>query len=91
MLQNAGHRGRPIGRALWIVVGIVVLMVFGDELLLLALTLAMAAMATAWWIHHRVGRQAQTADAELAPVTHLPQRHVIKASAHGSSRRPSAA
>jgi hypothetical protein len=59
-----------IGEAIWIVAGIVVLMAFGDELVLLALALAIAAMATAWWIH---------------------QRHVIKASGHASSRRPSAA
>jgi hypothetical protein len=91
MSQNIGHRGHPIGEAIWIVAGIVVLMAFGDELVMLALGLAIAAMATAWWIHHRVGRQAQAADAELAPVTHLPQRHVIKASGHTSSRRPSAA
>jgi hypothetical protein len=88
-----GHRGsgHPIGEAVWILAGIVVLMAFGDELVILSLALAIAAMTTAWWIHHRVGHRAQTTDAEFAPVTHFRPRDVIKASAHASSRRPRAA
>ena len=93
MLQTkiGGHGGHPIGEAIWIVAGIIVLMAFGDELVLLALALAIAAMATAWWIRHRVGRRAQTSGAELAAVTQLRQRNVTRASAHASSRHPSAA
>jgi len=91
MTTIGGHRGHPIGEAIWIVAGIIVLMAFGDELVLLALALAVAAMATGWWIHHRVGRRGQTSETEMASVTHLCRRNVTKASAHASSRRPSAA
>jgi hypothetical protein len=93
MLQTTinGHRGHPTGEAIWILAGIVVLMAFGDELVLLSLALAIAAMTATWWIRHRAGRRAQTTDPDLAPVTHLGQRGVIKASAHKSFRHPSAA
>jgi hypothetical protein len=90
MLQTtfSGHRNsHAFGEAIWIVAGIIVLMAFGDELVLLSLAVAIAAMTTAWWVHHRLGRRAQTTDAQLAPVTHLRPREPQTP----SSRRASAA
>lgn len=89
MLQTfSGHRNsHAFGEAMWIVAGIIVLMAFGDELVLLSLALAIAAMTAAWWIHHRLGHRAETEDAKLAHVTHLRQREVKTT----SSRRASAA
>lgn len=93
MLQTTfgGHRAHPLGEAIWILAGIVVLMAFGDELVVLSLASAITAMTATWWIHRRVGRRAHTTEADLAPVTHLGRRDVIKASAHASTRRPNAA
>ena len=73
MMQTtiSGHRGSPIGEAVWIVAGIIVVMAFGDALVVLALALALAAMAAAWWIHHTADRRVQDNDGHLAPVTQL--------------------
>ena len=73
MLQTtiSGHRGSPIGEAVWIVMGIIVVMAFGDVLVVLALAVAIAAMAAAWWLHHVTGQRVQRTDAQLASVTEL--------------------
>jgi hypothetical protein len=44
----------PIAEALWILAGIVLLLAYGDALLVLALAFAIVAMTTAWWIHRKV-------------------------------------
>ncbi|GBG36050.1 hypothetical protein [Mycobacterium montefiorense] len=41
----------PIGEAVWISAGIIMLLAFGDALALLALALTIAIMATAWWTY----------------------------------------
>jgi hypothetical protein len=89
MLQtfSGSRNSHAFGEAMWIVAGIIVLMAFGDELVLLSLAVAIAAMTTAWWVHHRLGRRALTAEAKLAPVTHLRPRDPKTT----SSRRASAA
>ena len=104
MLQTTiGQRDRSIaetlwnwrGEALWIFVGIVLLVVFVDPLILSAL--ATLAVAATWWayrkVQHRVEKNVRS-DAELATVTHLRptlagQRE--KTSAHAPWLGPSAA
>jgi hypothetical protein len=83
------------GEALWIFVGIVLLVVFVDPLILLAL--ATVAVAAPWWAYRKVQHRAERvvrSDAELATVTHLRptlagQRE--KTSAHAPWLGPSAA
>jgi hypothetical protein len=101
MLQTTtGQRDRSIaqtpwnwrGEALWIFVGIVLLVVFVDPLILLAL--ATVAVAAAWWAYGKVQQRTERSDAELATVTHLHptlagQRE--KTSAHAPWLGPSAA
>jgi hypothetical protein len=81
MLQTTiGQRDRSIaealwnwrGEALWIFVGIVLLVVFVDPLILSAL--ATVAVAATWWAYRRVQHRVEKnvrSDAELATVTHL--------------------
>jgi hypothetical protein len=57
------------GEALWIFVGIVLLVVFVDPLILLAL--ATVAVAAARWAYRKVQHRTERSDAELATVTHL--------------------
>jgi hypothetical protein len=61
----------PIGEAVWSAAGIIILLAFGDVLLLLALVAVTAAMAAAWWTYRSAARHAQTSDADLATVTQL--------------------
>lgn len=80
------------GEALWILVGIVLLVVFVDPLILLAL--ATVAMAAAWWAYRMVQHRTERSEAELATVTHLRptlagQRE--KTAAHAPWLGPSAA
>jgi peptidoglycan/LPS O-acetylase OafA/YrhL len=99
MQQTIGghhHTHYPIGQAVWIVAGIVVLLAFGDALLLLVLTFAVVTMITAWWTHRKVEHPVDGTDSELASVT--PMRPALigqhspkKASGHASWRGPSAA
>ena len=104
MLQNTtGQRDRSIaemlwdfrGEALWVLVGVVLLVAFVDPVILLAL--ATVAVAAAWRayrkVQHRVEKNVRS-DAELATVTHLRptlagQRE--KTSAHAPWLGPSAA
>jgi hypothetical protein len=59
----------PIGEAVWITAGIIVVLVFGDALVLSALALAIVAMTTAWWTYRKVQRVARRND--VASVTAL--------------------
>jgi hypothetical protein len=81
MLQTtSGQRDRSIaemlwdfrGEALWVLVGVVLLVAFVDPLILLALaTVAVAAVRWAYRkVQHRVEKNVRS-DAELATVTHL--------------------
>ncbi|WAC92045.1 hypothetical protein [Mycobacterium sp. Aquia_213] len=66
--NNESHY--PVGEAVWAVAGIVLLFAFGDVLVLLALALAVAGLAAAWWSYRQVQRDEQ-GDDELAPVTQI--------------------
>lgn len=95
---SSGQHGThlPIAEALWILAGIILLIAFGDALVLLVLAFAVVAMTTAWWIYRKVEQRAGRNDAELAPVTHLRpawtgHRDRKETSAHASWRGPSAA
>ena len=92
---TSGHHNYPIDEGPWILAGIIILIAFGDALVLLAAVFAIVTMTTAWWIHHKVEHRVERNDAELAPVTHLRpaltgQRDLEKTSAHASWRGPSA-
>jgi hypothetical protein len=84
MLQTtiSEHRGNPIGEAVWIVAGIIVVMAFGDVFVVLALALAIAAMTATWWVHRTAGQHEQRNDAQLASVTQLRAGSVRQTSAH---------
>lgn len=86
----------PIGEAVWILAGMIVLIAFGDLLILLALAFAVVTMTTAWWTYRTVEHRVERNDAELATVTHLPaafsdKRDLEKTSTRASWRGPSAA
>lgn len=86
----------PIGEAVWIVAGIIVMFAFGDALTLLALALVIVTMTTAWWIDRKVEHRVQRSDAEWASATHLRPALTVqpgreKTSAHASWRGPRAA
>jgi hypothetical protein len=98
MLQTTtGQRDRSIaetlwdfrGEALWVLVGIVLLVVFVDPLILLAL--ATAAVAAGWWAYRTVQHRVKRSDTELATVTHLRPAFTKEASAHTPWHGPSAA
>ena len=83
----SGHS--PIGEAVWIVAGIIIMFAFGDAFVLSALAFGIVTMTGAWFTHRQAERRAERNDAEMAPVTHLRpaltgQRHLKKSSAHGS-------
>jgi hypothetical protein len=61
----------PLGEAVWISAGIIMVLAFGDVLVLLALALAIAAMTTAWWTYRKAQRGGQSNSAGLASVTQL--------------------
>jgi hypothetical protein len=90
----SGHY--PLGEAVWVIAGIIILFAFGDALVLLALAFAIAAMAAGWLTYRQVERRTERSDSEMAPVTHLrsaltPQHDSNKNSAHASWHGPSAA
>jgi ABC-type bacteriocin/lantibiotic exporter with double-glycine peptidase domain len=84
---------------LWIVAGIVLLLAFGDALVLLVLAFAIVAITTAWWTYRKVAARTERVarnDAQLASVSQLrpafaSQRDLKKTSAHAPWRGPSAA
>lgn len=65
----------PIAETLWVIAGTVLLLALGDVVILVALALAAAAVATAWWIRRTAGRRALRDDVALAAVSHLPAGH----------------
>ena len=86
----------PIAETLWVLAGIILILAYGDALVLSALALAIVWMTTAWWIHHRAAHGVQRNNAELASVTHLSRastsrRDLKNTSAHANWRGPSAA
>jgi len=90
----SGHS--PIGEAVWIVAGIIIMFAFGDAFVLSALAFGIVAMTGASWTYRRAERRAERNDAEMAPVTHLrpaltAQRQLKETSAHASWHGPSAA
>jgi hypothetical protein len=58
----------PIGKAVWMAAGIIVLMAFGDALILLALAFAIVATTKAWWIHHQVERSVEINEWLRSPI-----------------------
>jgi hypothetical protein len=60
----------PIGEAVWISAGIIVVLVFGDALVLSALALAIVAITTAWWAYRKV-EHGGPGSTDLASVTAL--------------------
>jgi hypothetical protein len=91
-----GHHGAhfPVAEAFWTVVGITLLLAFGDVLVVLALTVAVVGMAAAWWIHHQAAHAIKVDDAALAPVTQLrpaSQRDAKKTAPQAPWRGPTAA
>jgi hypothetical protein len=86
----------PFGEAVWISAGIILVLAFGDVLVLLALAAAIVAMTTAWWTYRKAQRGGQRNVAGLASVTQLRptstgQRDLKKTSAQAPWRGPSAA
>ena len=55
-ITSRHHETRyPIAETLWILAGIILVLTYGDALLVLALAFAVATMTMAWWIHRKVG------------------------------------
>ncbi len=86
----------PIGEAVWISAGIILLLAFGDIVVLLALAAAIATMTAAWWTYRKAQRGGQTNGAAVASVTQLRpaptgQRDLKNTSAQAQWRGPSAA
>ncbi|BAX94900.1 hypothetical protein [Mycobacterium shigaense] len=70
MLQNP--KGRyPIGEAVWILAGIVILLALGDIAVVLALGAAGVAIAAIWYVHRNIEHPAEHDVTELARVTPL--------------------
>jgi hypothetical protein len=92
------HNAVGIVGAFWIIAGVVGVIGVGGGLTRLALALAI--VATEWWlipqVDHRLERNDARTDAEMAPVTRLRpastgQPDLTMTSAHASWRGPSAA
>lgn len=60
----------PVSEAVWIAAGLIMLLAFGDILVLLALALAIVAMTAAWLGYRKVRQRGQGND-DLASVTQL--------------------
>ncbi|MCV7029197.1 hypothetical protein [Mycobacterium sherrisii] len=59
----------PIGEAIWITVGIVLMFAFGDAFVLSALAMAAATMVAAWWAYRKVEHEPKPAGSSAAPAT----------------------
>jgi hypothetical protein len=86
--------------ALWILAGIILMLAFGDVLVLLALVFAIVTLTAAWWTawstYRTVEHCVERDDAELAPVAHLRPTSTSRCdlkmtSVHAPWRGPSAA
>jgi ABC-type nickel/cobalt efflux system permease component RcnA len=96
MRYNTISGRSPIGEAVWIVAGIIIMFAFGDAFVLSALAFGIVIMTGAWLTYRRAERRAEKNDAEMVPVIQLrpaltAQRHSQKAAAHETWRGPSAA
>lgn len=89
--QRGARSHYPIAEALWLLAGAVLLLAFGDEVILVGLALAVAAMAAIWWIHRHVERRAHGGDVRLAAVTVLGRDRADPAAGHTLWRGPRAA
>jgi len=74
--------------------GIIMVIAFGDVLTLLAVALAI--VATAWWVSRKLDHRVARNDARMAAVTHLRpaltgQRELKRTPAHSSPGTPRAA
>lgn len=88
--RNGTHRMEAA--AFWIFAAIIVVMAFGDFLILLAVALAIVTAIS--WIYREIERRSQRNDAEMAPVAHLRPAlasYPKKTPAHLSWRGPRAA
>ncbi|WP_155945913.1 hypothetical protein [Mycobacterium simiae] len=56
----------PIGEAIWIAAGIVLMFAFGDAFVLSALAMATATMVAAWWAYRKVEHEPKRATAPAA-------------------------
>jgi hypothetical protein len=54
----------PFAETLWVMAGVILILAYGDALLLLAVVLAVGAAATGWWVHHKGGHRMQRDDVE---------------------------
>lgn len=54
----------PIGEAVWIVAGIILMFAFGDAFVLSALAMATATMIAAWWTYRKVHHEPESAVAQ---------------------------
>ncbi|SPM34018.1 hypothetical protein MRAB57_1829 [Mycobacterium rhizamassiliense] len=61
----------PIGEAVWVVAGFIVLMTFGDAVVVLALAIAAAALTATWWIRRKAEHRVAASGAIPASVTQL--------------------
>jgi hypothetical protein len=59
----------PFGEAVWVVAGIILLLAFGDVLVVLALALVIAGVIAAVLSYRQVRREEH--DGDLAPVTQM--------------------
>jgi hypothetical protein len=96
MRYNTISGRSPIGEAVWIVAGIIIMFAFGDAFVLSALAFGIVTITGAWFTHRRAERRAAANDAEMAAVTHLRPastgpRGLKNPSAHVQWRGPSAA
>lgn len=81
----------PIAETLWIIAGTILLLAFGDVVIVLALAVGFVGMTAAWWIHRDA--RPRSGDEALALVSHLPagRGELTKASAHAPWHRRRAA
>jgi hypothetical protein len=91
-----GHKGAHDVEAavFWIFAGIIVVIAFGDVLTLLAVALAI--VATAWWVSRKLEHRVARNDAPMGSVTRLGpaltgQRDLKRTSPHASWHGPRAA
>jgi hypothetical protein len=87
-MQNEFHY--PFGEAVWGAAGVILLLAFGDVLVVLALALVIAGVIAAFWSYRQVRREEHGGD--LAPVTQIrPAAAVRRAPTTSPIHGPSAA
>jgi Flp pilus assembly protein TadB len=67
------QRGKhyPFGETVWGLAGLVVLMTFGDVLVVAALAVAAVALAVTWWVHRQAVDRVRETEAVPASVSQL--------------------